>query len=116
MKEVTVIFKSGATANFTVEEFKTFKNGFSALSKVEWTGANPKVPMYMSLSNVDAIFVEPVSEVLSIKDDDHPIEDIFGEEIKTDDIYFKFGEHIVLEHNLKSYLIEQHQVECFQAQ
>ena len=28
MKEVTLVFKSGRTASFTVEQFKTFKNSF----------------------------------------------------------------------------------------
>ncbi|HDR5354501.1 TPA: hypothetical protein QCS32_006357 [Bacillus thuringiensis] len=51
-----------------------------------------------------------------MKEPDYPIEDVFGEEVQTDDVYYKFGEHIVLEHNLKTYLVEQHHVECFQAQ
>lgn len=116
MKGVTVIFKSGRTANFTVEQFKTFTNGFGALSKIEWEGVKDRIPMYMGLSNVDAILAESVNEKPSVKQDDHPIEDVFGEEVQTDDIYYKFGQDIVLEHNLKTYLIEQQQVECFQAQ
>ncbi|KAA0777649.1 hypothetical protein DN392_06510 [Bacillus sp. BB51/4] len=47
---------------------------------------------------------------------DHPIEDMFGDEILSGETYFVFGEHIVLEENLKSYLIEKQNVECFQAQ
>ncbi|PEL22502.1 YqaI family protein [Bacillus toyonensis] len=116
MEEVTVIFKSGATASFTVEEFATFKNGFGVLTKIEYTGANEKVPFHIGLSNVDAIFVEAMDEEKAIKQDDHPIEDVFGEEVQMDDVYYKFGQDIVLEHNLKTYLVEQHQVECFQAQ
>lgn len=50
------------------------------------------------------------------KVEDHPIEDFFGEEILVDDVYFVFGKDVVLEHNLKNYLIENQQVECFQAQ
>ncbi|MEB9626014.1 hypothetical protein BK741_07230 [Bacillus thuringiensis serovar iberica] len=116
MKDVTVIFKSGRTASFTVEEFATFKNGFGALTKIEYTGANKKVPFHIGLSNIDAIFVEDIGEKELIKEPDYPIEDVFGEEVQTDDVYYKFGEHIVLEHNLKTYLVEQHHVECFQAQ
>ncbi|MEX0415298.1 hypothetical protein [Bacillus sp. C30] len=113
MKEVTLVFKSGATASFTANEFKTFKNGFGALAKIEWntTGLNKHL-LHLSNCNVDAIFVEDSAE----KQDNHPVEDVFGEEVKTDDVYYKFGEKIVLEHNLKSYLIEQQNVECFQAQ
>lgn len=47
---------------------------------------------------------------------DHPIEDVFGDEICTDDVYFKFGKDVVVEGNLKRYLIENQQVECYQAQ
>ncbi|MED2985205.1 hypothetical protein P4311_28080 [Bacillus thuringiensis] len=47
---------------------------------------------------------------------DHPIEDIFGDEILSGEMYFVFSEQIVLEHNLKTYLIEKQNVECFQAQ
>ncbi|MGE8013258.1 hypothetical protein [Bacillus mycoides] len=109
MKEVTVVFKSGAKASFTVEQFKTITNGFGSLTKIEYKGAANKVPFHISVSNIDAIFVEDIKEA------DHPIEDVFGEEVKTDDVYYKFGEHIVLEHNLKTYLFEQQQVECFRA-
>ncbi|WP_459499995.1 YqaI family protein [Bacillus sp. C1] len=47
---------------------------------------------------------------------DHPIEDVFGDEIIEGDTYFVFGQNIVLLENLKSYLIQYHNVECFQAQ
>lgn len=47
---------------------------------------------------------------------DHPIEDFYGDEVLSNETYFVFGEHVVLEENLKSYLIQQHNVECFQAQ
>ncbi|MDC2863826.1 hypothetical protein PLX19_04180 [Bacillus sp. BP-3] len=47
---------------------------------------------------------------------DHPIEDFYGDEILSNETYFVFGEHVVLEENLKHYLMERHQVECFQAQ
>ncbi|WP_256869666.1 hypothetical protein [Bacillus sp. CDB3] len=36
MKEVTLVFKSGDKANFTAEEFKTFRNDFEAIGKVVW--------------------------------------------------------------------------------
>ncbi|EEM02467.1 YqaI family protein [Bacillus pseudomycoides] len=47
---------------------------------------------------------------------DHPIEDVFGDEILSGETYFVFGEHIVLEENLKSYLIQHYSIDCFQAQ
>ncbi|EOW9529858.1 hypothetical protein ACO11K_003622 [Bacillus cytotoxicus] len=115
MKEVTVIFKSGATASFTVEEFATFKNGFGALTKIEYTGANEKVPFHIGLSNIDAIFVEDIAEKESIKEPDHPTEDFYGCEIQQDDKYFMFGQDVVLKENLVDYLIEQQNVECFRA-
>ncbi|MED2667563.1 hypothetical protein P4208_08215, partial [Bacillus thuringiensis] len=113
MREVTVIFKSGATASFTVEEFATFKNGFGALTKIEYTGANKKVPFHIGLSNIDAIFVEDIGGKESTKEPDHPIEDVYGDEIMQGDVYYKFGDYIVLEYNLKPYLIERQNVECF---
>ncbi|HDR6754804.1 TPA: hypothetical protein QCV70_001620 [Bacillus cereus] len=115
MKEVTVIFKSGATASFTVEEFATFKNGFGALTKIEYTGANEKVLFHIGLSNIDAIFVEDIAEKQLVKETDHPIEDVYGDEIMQGDVYYKFGDYIVLEYNLKPYLIERQNVECFRA-
>ncbi len=117
MKEVTVIFKSGAKASFTVEEFATFKNGFGALTKIEYTGANEKVPFHIGLSNIDAIFVEdiPEEEKGCDKEPDHPIEDFYGCEIKQDDKYFMFGQNAVLEGNLTNYLIAEQNVECFRA-
>ncbi|XLP21561.1 hypothetical protein ACFMB7_23920 [Bacillus toyonensis] len=118
MKEVTLFFKSGVKASFTANEFKTFKNGFGAMAQVEWNteGLNKHL-LHLNDCNVDAIFVEYQEEKkhLVVKRDDHPIEDAFGEEIKTDDVYYKFGEQVVLEHNLKAYLIEQQNVECFRA-
>lgn len=47
--------------------------------------------------------------------EDHPVEDIFGEEILMDDVYFKFGQEVVLEQNLKLYLISKQAVECYRA-
>lgn len=49
------------------------------------------------------------------KVEDHPIEDIFGDEICQYDVYYVFGKDVVSESNLKRYLIESQQVECFQA-
>ncbi|QEA00844.1 hypothetical protein D0439_20250 [Lysinibacillus fusiformis] len=37
---------------------------------------------------------------------DHPIEDLFGTEIQKGDIYYIFGESVVLESNLDDYLTE----------
>ncbi|PEO16776.1 hypothetical protein [Bacillus wiedmannii] len=115
MKEVTLIFKSGAKVSFTAEQFKTITNGFGSLTKIEYTGAATKVPFHISVSNIDAIFVEDIAEEELIKEPDHPIEDFFGCEIKWDDKYFMFGQYAVLEKNLAAYLIEQQNVECFRA-
>lgn len=116
MKEVTLVFKSGATASFTANEFKTIKNGFGAIADVKWdTEGLNKHLHHLNDCNVDAIFVEDIAEKETIKEPDHPLEDVFGYEILTDDVYYKFGKHIVLEGNLKSYLIQYQNVECVQA-
>ncbi|MDI6677741.1 hypothetical protein QMA02_18030 [Bacillus wiedmannii] len=115
MKEVTLIFKSGAKVSFTAAQFKTFNNSFGALSKIEWEGITGKVPLHIGMSNIDAIFVEDIHEKESIKEPDHPIEDFYGCEIKWDDKYFMFGQYAVLEQNLAAYLIEQQNVGCFRA-
>ncbi|MGG3042582.1 hypothetical protein ABEO76_05150 [Bacillus anthracis] len=115
MKEVTLVFKSGAKVSFTAEQFKTITNGFGSLTKIEYTGAATKVPFHISVSNIDAIFVEDIPEKESIKEPDHPIEDVYGCEIQTDDKYFVFGQDVVLKENLTEYLIEKQNVECFRA-
>lgn len=48
--------------------------------------------------------------------EDHPIEDVFGLEIYPGDLYWKFGNDVVNDVNLKTYLIEKQQVECYRAQ
>ncbi|MGE6551272.1 YqaI family protein [Bacillus mycoides] len=115
MKEITLVFKSGVKASFTVEQFKTIINGFGSLTKIEYEGATGKVPFHIGLCNVDAIFVEDIPEEEKIKEPDHPIEDFYGCEIKQDDKYFMFGQDVVLKENLTEYLIEQQNVECFRA-
>jgi hypothetical protein len=115
LKEVTLVFKSGAKVSFTAEQFKTITNGFGSLTKIEYTGTATKVPFHISVSNIDAIFVEDIDEKESIKEPDHPIEDVYGCEIKQDDKYFMFGQDVVLKENLTEYLIEKHNVECFKA-
>ncbi|MCU5306694.1 hypothetical protein OB974_05110 [Bacillus cereus] len=115
MKEVTLVFKSGAKVSFTAEQFKTITNGFGSLTKIEYTGAATKVPFHISVSNIDAIFVEDIAEEESIKEPDHPTEDFYGCEIQQDDKYFVFGQDVVLKENLTEYLIEQQNVECFKA-
>lgn len=114
MKEVTLVFKSGAKVSFTAEQFKTITNGFGSLTKIEYTGATTKVPFHISVSNIDAIFVEDIIEK-EVKEPDHPIEDFYGCEIKQDDKYFMFGQDAVLEGNLTNYLIAEQNVECFRA-
>ncbi|MBG9537061.1 YqaI family protein [Bacillus thuringiensis] len=113
MKKVTLVFKSGAKASFTVEQFKTFKNSFGFLSGIEYEGATGKVPFHIGVSNVDAIFVEDIVEKESIKEPNHPIEDFYGCEIQQDDKYFMFGQDVVLKENVTEYLIEQQNVVCF---
>ncbi|PGT52308.1 hypothetical protein COD86_28460 [Bacillus cereus] len=115
MKEVTLIFKSGVKVSFTAEQFKTFKNSFGFLSGIEYESATGKVPFHIGVSNIDAIFVEDIDKKESIKEPDHPIEDFYGCEIKQDDKYFMFGQDVVLKENLTEYLIDQQNVECFQA-
>lgn len=46
---------------------------------------------------------------------DHPVEDIYGVEIWPGDIYYKFGDVIVTEYNLRKFLIEKQNVQCFRA-
>ncbi|EKS8367429.1 YqaI family protein [Bacillus thuringiensis] len=115
MKEVTLVFKSGVKASFTVEQFQTFKNSFGFLSGIEYEGATGKVPFHIGVSNIDAIFVEDIPEEEKIKEPDYPIEDFYGCEIQQDDTYFMFGEDVVLTENLTEYLIEKQNVECFRA-
>ncbi|MEM5623559.1 hypothetical protein AAHB56_29350 [Bacillus thuringiensis] len=115
MKEVTLVFKSGAKVSFTAAQFNTFKNSFGFLSTIEWEGATGKVPLHIGVSSIDAIFVEDIAEDESIKELDHPIEDFYGCEIKQDDKYFMFGQDAVLEGNLTNYLIAEQNVECFRA-
>lgn len=110
-----MVFKSGAKASFTVEQFKTFKNSFGFLSGIEYEGATPTVPFHISVSNIDAIFVEDIGGKESTKEPDHPTEDFYGCEIQQDDKYFMFGQDVVLKENLADYLIEQQNVECFKA-
>lgn len=116
MKEVTLVFKSGAKASFTANEFKTLKSGFGAIAQVEWDteGLNEHL-LHLSNCNVDAIFVKEIGEKRCTKEPDHPIEDFYGCEIKQDDKYFMFGQDAVLEGNLTNYLIAEQNVECFRA-
>ncbi|MBG9863127.1 MULTISPECIES: hypothetical protein, partial [Bacillus cereus group] len=91
MKEVTLVFKSGAKASFTVDQFKTIINGFGSIEKIEWdTKGLSKQLVHLNKHNIDAIFVEDIVEEES-KEPDHPIEDVYGCEIKQDDKYFMFG-------------------------
>lgn len=47
---------------------------------------------------------------------DHPIEDVFGLEIYPGDVYWVFGNDVVNDFNLKTYLIEKQQIQCYRAQ
>ncbi|PGA87474.1 YqaI family protein [Bacillus toyonensis] len=115
MKEVIIVFKSGKTEKFTVEQFKIFKNSFGFLSGIEYEGATGKVPFHIGVSSIDAIFVEDILEEEKIKEPDHPVEDFYGCEIQQDDKYFMFAQDVVLKEDLTEYLMEQQHVECFQA-
>ncbi|MEK5107059.1 hypothetical protein MHI57_09805 [Cytobacillus sp. FSL K6-0129] len=46
---------------------------------------------------------------------DHPVEDAYGLEIQEGDVYWMFGKTVVSDLNLKTYLIEEHNMECFRA-
>lgn len=46
---------------------------------------------------------------------DHPVEDAYGLEIQEGDVYWMFGNTVVSDLNLKTYLIEEHNMECFRA-
>ncbi|MEK5106542.1 hypothetical protein MHI57_07200 [Cytobacillus sp. FSL K6-0129] len=46
---------------------------------------------------------------------DHPIKDAYGLEIQEGDVYWVFGNKVVSDLNLKTYLIEEHNMECFRA-
>jgi hypothetical protein len=48
--------------------------------------------------------------------EDHPIEDVYGLEIYPGDMYWIFGNDVVNDLNLKTYLIENQQISCFRAQ
>ncbi|HDR7704599.1 TPA: hypothetical protein QCX91_002184 [Bacillus thuringiensis] len=116
MKEVTLVFKSGAKVSFTAAQFKTIINGFGSLTKIELdTKGLSKQLVHLNKHNIDAIFVEDIAEKEMVKEPDHPIEDFYGCEIKQDDRYFMFGQNAVLEGNLTNYLIAEQNVECFRA-
>lgn len=38
--------------------------------------------------------------------EDYPIEDMYGSEIRKGDIFYRFGESVVLESNLDDYITE----------
>ncbi|MDO6448120.1 hypothetical protein [Oceanobacillus profundus] len=48
--------------------------------------------------------------------EDNPIEDTYGLEIYPGDVYWIFGNDVVNDINLKTYLIENQQVQCYRAQ
>lgn len=48
--------------------------------------------------------------------EDHPVEDVLGSEIQNEDVYFVFGNEVVLEENLKDYLFKNKNVECYRVQ
>lgn len=49
------------------------------------------------------------------KVEDHPMEDVFGLEIFEGDVYYVIGKDVVSEMNIKRYLIERQQVQCYEA-
>jgi len=61
MKNVTILFKSGASISFKANEFDGTKNGFGQLITLNWDckGLN-KYPARINIDNVDAIMVEEV--------------------------------------------------------
>ncbi|MCJ7839953.1 hypothetical protein MUB24_03300 [Lederbergia sp. NSJ-179] len=45
--------------------------------------------------------------------EDHPIEDVFGSEILPGDLYWVFGDVVVSDLYLKTYLVEKQNVQCY---
>ncbi|WEG13970.1 hypothetical protein PU629_06275 [Pullulanibacillus sp. KACC 23026] len=48
--------------------------------------------------------------------EDHPVEDMFGDEILSGDVYFELHSVVVLDKNIKRYLVEVQEVKCYKAQ
>ncbi|MBP3037953.1 hypothetical protein J9303_00330 [Bacillaceae bacterium Marseille-Q3522] len=75
--------------NAVIEHFENL--GFSILAEQEFGNIVVKVSW---------------NEERLVQIDDHPTEDIYGDEILPGDTYYTFGEDVVLEMNLKAYVID----------
>ncbi|AYK08874.1 hypothetical protein [Brevibacillus laterosporus] len=62
MKRITIVFESGATQEFEVEEFAIRKNGFGELVGAEWEPIEgKKTPLRINVNNIDGIFYEEIN-------------------------------------------------------
>jgi hypothetical protein len=59
MKEVTIIFNSGAKVSFKANEFGGSKNGFGELVSVDWNcDGLSEYPLRINIDHIDAIMVK----------------------------------------------------------
>ncbi|MEK4495123.1 YqaI family protein [Ureibacillus sp. FSL W8-0352] len=56
-----------------------------------------------------------MNDMMFTQVDDYPTEDVFGTEILPGDVFFKFGEDIVLSQNIDDYLLEHLNVKVLKA-
>jgi hypothetical protein len=57
MKEATIIFKSGATTSFLINEIKVRSNAFG-ITGVEWDCEGQKAyPLHLNVGSIDAIII-----------------------------------------------------------
>lgn len=81
------------------------------ISQVCWHGPVTREWLDNEISSQEAL-----EEAFSKPVDDHPIEDVFGSEIRTGDKWFEDGAgRVVLEDNAEDYLIEVTGVQFFRA-
>lgn len=68
-----------------------------------------------AINNMECFFCGYGSEEAIQLEEDHPIEDIYGLEIGSEDCYWIFGNDVVSDTNLKNYLIEKQNAQCYKA-
>ncbi|MEH7462751.1 hypothetical protein V7166_11920 [Bacillus thuringiensis] len=62
MKEVTFLFKSGATLEFVANSFNVLRNGFGEVLSVEWDCEGLEYfPAHVNTESVDAILVKELN-------------------------------------------------------
>lgn len=63
MKEVMVLFKSGAKIYFNVNDLNITRNGFGELIELEWNCQDLKtMPLWLNIANIDAIITTDLEE------------------------------------------------------